>query len=103
HSTAGLDAPASTPTRRSSDLTATSAATATVKDALPTVTTPTITSNDAAGSSTVREGDVLTASASGRSDADNSISYKWYYATDLDHPIDTRPTPTHCPTDYANH
>src|SRR5262249_33630579 len=71
---------------------ATSAATATVKDALPTVTTPTISSNDPAGSSVVREGDTLTASASGRSDADNSVSYKWYYASDLVHWIDTGAT-----------
>jgi hypothetical protein len=69
----------------STPATATSTATATVKDALPTVTTPTISSNDTDGSSVVREGDVLTASASGRSDGDNSISYKWYYATDLTH------------------
>jgi RTX calcium-binding nonapeptide repeat (4 copies) len=75
-------------------VTATSAATATVKDALPTVTTPTITSNDHDGSSTVREGDVLTAAASGRSDADNSISYKWYYSTDLNNAIDTGATHT---------
>jgi Mg-chelatase subunit ChlD len=75
-------------------VTATSAATAPVKDALPTVTTPTITSNDVNGPGVVREGDVLTAAASVSSDADNSVSYKWYYANDLTHAIGTGATHT---------
>jgi hypothetical protein len=62
--------------------TATSAATATVLDALPTITSVTI-SDTTSGSSTVREGDVLTASASGlRSDSDNTVSYQWQRSDD---------------------
>src|SRR5262249_41952946 len=54
----------------------TSSATGTVKDALPTLTTPTISSNDADNSgTTVREGDVLSAAASTRSD--DTLSYQW--------------------------
>src|SRR5262249_55362526 len=54
----------------------TSSVTGTVKDALPTLTTPTISSNDADNSgTTVREGDVLSAAASTRSD--DTVSYQW--------------------------
>src|SRR5205807_1619318 len=55
------------PTRRSSEL---SAATATVLDAAPTITTPTITG-------TAQEGETLTASASA-GQADNPVTYQWF-------------------------
>ena len=55
-------------------VTATSAATAAVLDAAPTITTPVITG-------TVQEGQTLTASAtSGQSD--NPVSYAWYSSKD---------------------
>ena len=47
----------------------------TVGVAPPTVTTPTISNDDQAGSGTVREGDVLTASATAR--GDDTLSYQW--------------------------
>src|SRR5262249_21038182 len=50
-------------------------------DAVPTVTTPTISSNDVAGSSVVREGDLLTASATA-GQADNAVTYAWYSSAD---------------------
>jgi probable HAF family extracellular repeat protein len=49
---------------------------ATVADAPPTVTTPTITSNDPVSSTVVREGDVLTASATGN--GEDAVTYKWF-------------------------
>src|SRR5260370_6647542 len=64
-----------------------------VLDAKPTVTTPTIASNDANGSSVVRESDVLTASATA-GHSDNTVSYTWYYANDLNHAIGTGATYT---------
>ena len=51
-----------------------------VIDAAPTITTPTITSNDAAGTNTLREGDILTASAHGRSD--DTVAYQWFSSAD---------------------
>jgi Mg-chelatase subunit ChlD len=79
----------SDPDNSNTPATATSAATAMVLDALPTITSVTI-SDTTSGSSTVREGDVLTASASGlRSDSDNTVSYSWYHSNDLTAAIGT--------------
>src|SRR5262249_36311831 len=61
--------------------TATSNTSSAVQDASPTVSAPTISSNDSAGSSTVREGDVLTASATS-GQADNLLTYAWYSSAD---------------------
>ena len=57
-------------------VTATSAATAAVLDALPTVTTPTI-------SGTAQEGQTLTASASS-GESDDPVTYAWYSSADGD-------------------
>src|SRR5262249_40759520 len=53
---------------------------ATIADAPPTVTTPTIASNDSAGPSTVTQGDVLTASATVGSD--DTVGYQWFSSAD---------------------